>query len=374
MQDQAIPISLESMKKLNAFFLNETCVQMCRNTLRQHLFANGIEFNQGRSRFRVGTKHMQQIVEDYWLPFCEDVLDSIVVLGFVPIRVIKIRKGVEIPSVLKIGTFHMTMKQNIDGIEYFLYNLDDDHQKPLPNTFVLDHFGYRPTMDGTIVSLLTTLMFDVEYTQNMYRLSYMMEQKRFNPSLITEITEHSPNKDNDGVEWDFYADADAAKDGDEMKYLRTKNAVEALRDVQDMYSPSSKAKDVLDHITQLPAGQKLTNVIQSEGRRDLLQIRKSTQDIICGIMGVPRSMIMSDAAHKSSDTAGTHNIFRTTIMYWKRCISKSCNDTFQYMFADQIVDNIIQAQPNKKENDPILISTMSKTKSKSISIYQSHHS
>ena len=64
----------------------------------------------------------------------------------------------------------------------------------IANTFVLDHFGYRPTMDGTIVSLLTTLMFDVEYTQNMYRLSYMMEQKRFNPSLITEITEHSPNK------------------------------------------------------------------------------------------------------------------------------------------------------------------------------------
>lgn len=351
MDQQAVDISIDEMKRLNAFYVNQTCVQMCRNTLRQHLFANGIEYTKARTKHRIEPPHMQSLVDDYWLPFCEDVLDTIIVLGVVPIHIIKLQDGSKIPTVLKIGTFRMTIKQTLDSMEYQLYEIQSVAQKPIKDAFVLDHFGYQPTMEGTIVSLLTTLMFDVEYTQHMYKLSLLMEQKRLHPSLITEITEHSSNKNNDGVEWDFYADADAMKDGDEMKYLRTKNAVEALRDVQDMYDASSKAKTVLDHVTQLPAGQKLTNVLQAEGRRDLLAIRKSLQDIICGVMGVPRSMIMSDASHKSSDTLGTHNIFRTSIMYWKRCITKCCNNTFQYIYADAMVDQIISNNKKRKRDD-----------------------
>ena len=217
MEKQDTDISIDQMKHLNAFFLNETCVQMCRNTLRQHLFANGIEYTKNRSKYRVEPKHMDAVVQDHWLPFCEEILDSIIVLGVVPIRIVTLKGGIKIPMVLKIGTFRMTIKQTVDLVEYNIYDIQSELQDPMKDAFVLDHFGYRPTMEGSIVSLLTTLMFDVRFNQHMYQLSLLMEQKRLNPALITEITEHSTNKDNDGVEWDFYADADAMNDGDDMK-------------------------------------------------------------------------------------------------------------------------------------------------------------
>ena len=41
------------------------------------------------------------------------------------------------------------------------------------------------------------------------------------------------------------------------------------------------------------------------GRGDVVHQYKMFQDVVCGVLGVPRSLIMSDTPHKS-DSEGTH--------------------------------------------------------------------
>ena len=61
-------------------------MRMCRSIIRQYLFSNGIEFKMGKAR---GIRlNIQDMMDDYWLPCCEDALDSALVLGFVVIEVV----------------------------------------------------------------------------------------------------------------------------------------------------------------------------------------------------------------------------------------------------------------------------------------------
>ena len=63
-------VDSENMHIAYRYYWNVPTIQMCRNMIRQHLFSNGIDFkgksNQQKQLFS------QQIMEDYWLPFCED--------------------------------------------------------------------------------------------------------------------------------------------------------------------------------------------------------------------------------------------------------------------------------------------------------------
>ena len=366
-----IPINPDEMDLVYKYFWGIPTVQMCRNMIRQHLFSNGIEF-KGKSGANANN-FSQHIMEDFWLPFCEDALDSALTYGFVVWRTRKVG-DVVVPIVCLKDTYRLTIKE-VDGvIEYKIYNMDEKTNEELKGAYVYDEFGYRPEIDGDLMSMLHTLIPDIQYYFTMVNCQVQLEKKRVKPPLLTQINPHrgmgQGTGENEGIDYDFYADADIAEAEEESKYKRNKAAVDALRQQQklydDFFEPNAMPDEIapntiLDQMVPIPAGQTLASYAVQQGRNDIPVILKHLQDTICGVLGVPKSMIMSDTPHKS-DAVGTHQMFQTTIVWWKRQISEMCQMIYNIINAKELTTQVgdrLSQRKNKADSKDIYLMTKS---------------
>lgn len=366
-----IPINPDEMNLAYKYFWGIPTIQMCRNMIRQHLFSNGIEF-KGKSGANANN-FSQHIMEDFWLPFCEDALDAALTYGFVVWRTRKIG-DVVVPIVALKDTYRLTIKE-VDGvIEYHIYNMDEKTNEPLKGAYVYDEFGYRPEIDGDLMSMLHTLIPDIQYYFTMVNCQVQLEKKRVKPPLLTQINPHrgmgQGTGENEGIDYDFYADADIAEAEEESKYKRNKAAVDALRQQQrlydDFFEPNAMPDEiapntVLDQMVPIPSGQTLASYQVQQGRNDIPVILKHLQDTICGVLGVPKSMIMSDTPHKS-DAVGTHQMFQTTIVWWKRQISEMCQMIYNIINAKELTNQVgdrLSKRANKADSKDIYLMTKS---------------
>ena len=343
-----IIINPNEMNLVYKYFWSIPTIQMCRNMIRQHLFSNGIEF-KGKSGANANN-FSQHIMEDFWLPFCEDALDSAMTYGFVVWRTRKIGDTV-VPIVCLKDTYRITCKEVEGVLEYKIYDKGEKTNEILKGAYVYDEFGYRPEVDGDLMSMLHTLIPDIQYYFTMVNCQVSLEKKRVNPPILTQINPHrgmgQGTGENEGIDYDFYADADIAEAEEESKYKRNRSAVEALKNQQKLYDeffdPKGdervSAPNVLDQMVPIPSGQTLATYTPQQGRNDIPVILKSLQDTICGVLGVPKSMIMSDTPHKS-DAVGTHQMFQTTIVWCKRQISEMCQMIYNIINAKELTGQV----------------------------------
>ncbi len=356
-----VKMSMEEMELIWKYFKSVPTIQMCRNVIRQQLFANGIDFNK---KSRGKDSMMQQIMDDFWLPFCEDALDMALCYGFVVWRTYQLKDGTVIPITCLKDTYSITLKE-IDGmIEYKVYDSKDKSNEELDGAYIYDEFGYRPQVDGRLTSVLYTLIPDIQYFYTMLNAQVAIEKKRVKPPMLTELAERRglTSGENEGIDYDFYADADIANAAEDAKFKRNRNAIKDLHNQQQLYDnffnmPNEDAntgKSLLDNMVPLPSGHKLVNVNLPQGRNDINIILKQLQDTICGIFGVPKSLIMSDTPHKA-DATGTHKVFQQTIMWWKRQMSEMLESIYNIIYTKDITGRIMDrierrsVKPNKSE-------------------------
>lgn len=357
-------IDQNEMNIVYRYFWNIPTIQMCRNMIRQHLFCNGIEF-KGKSGANANN-FSQHIMEDFWLPFCEDALDSAITYGFVVWRTKKIGDTI-VPIVCLKDTYSITVTENDGTLEYKVYDKKEKNNQILKGAYVYDEFGYRPEISGNLMSMLHTLIPDIQYYFTMLNCLVQLEKKRIRPPILTQIQSRGNGTNTgeaEGIDYDFYADADIADAEEESKYKRNRQAVEALKAQQRLYDEffdvtvedeGVDAPSILDQMVPIPSGQTIASYPLQQGRGDLPNILKQLQDTICGVLGVPKSMIMSDTPHKS-DAVGTHQMFQTTIVWWKRQISEMC----------QMIYNIINAKELSGQVGDKLANRSSKSDSKDI--------
>ena len=350
-------VDSQNMHLAYKYYWSVPTIQMCRNMIRQHLFSNGIDFkgksNQQKQLFS------QQIMEDFWLPFCEDALDNALCYGFVVWRTRKVGDTV-VPIVCLKDTYQLKMKETDGIIEYFVYNKDEKANEIIDGAYVYDEFGHRPEIDGSLMSIVNTLIPDIQYYFTMLNCQVQLEKKRVKPPILTQIHDRrgvGQTGENEGIDYDFYADADIAEAEEESKYKRNRKAVEALKNQQRLYDEFFEpneipdeiaAPTILDQMVPLPIGQTVSSYPVQQGRNDIPVILKSLQDTICGVLGVPKSMIMADTTHKA-DAVGTHQMFQTTIMWWKRQMSEMCQMIYNVINAKEIANKVTDKVSKRKE-------------------------
>ena len=335
---------------LSDTFLRKTpMMYTCRNIIHHHLFGNGILFSHRRGRIKPDP-HMQEIMTDYWLPFCKQLLDAVLITGIAAIRIVSMEDGLKIPIVLEPGCCKIKMTYNYGIRNYIVL---DDQQQEIPDTLVLDLFGYSPTMHGGLTSVVCNLVPQVQYLNMLLGTALTMERKRADPVIMTEAVD--TKTDNvEGINYDYYADGDMQDASDQNKFLRNRSNIAQLAHQQAMYdsffsggpAPSTGAA-VLDNVVTLPIGQRIVNMPQQSGRGDIVAQIKMFEDTVCGVMGVPRSLIMSDTPHKS-DAEGTHQTFQKTIMAWKTQIQQACEHIYNIVYADSIKEQVLNAMGSKK--------------------------
>jgi hypothetical protein len=363
-----LSVNQDEMDLVYKYYWGIPTIQMCRNMIRQHLFSNGIEFKSKSGSN--ANNFSQHIMEDFWLPFCEDALDQALTYGFVVWRTRRIGDTI-VPIVCLKDTYRLTVKE-VDGVlEYKIYDKGEKNNEILKGAYVYDEFGYRPLIDGGLMSMLHTLIPDIQYYFTMLNCQVSLEKKRVKPPILTQLNNTrglgNGTGENEGIDYDFYADADIAEAEDEAKYKRNKNAVDALKNQQklydDFFEPGQdyevSAPSILDQMVPIPSGQTIATYAPQQGRNDVPIILKGLQDTICGVLGVPKSMIMSDTPHKS-DAVGTHQMFQTTIVWWKRQISEMCQMIYNIINAKELTNQVgdkLNARKNKPDTKDIYLMT-----------------
>ena len=137
--------------------------------------------------------------------------------------------------------------------------------------------------------------------------------------------------------------------------MRNKSSVQELAQQQQIYDHffadghlGSKGSSTLENIVTLPLGHKIVNMPQQTGRGDLCAQMKAHDDLICAVIGIPRSLVMSDTPHKT-DEEGTHQTFQKTIMFWKNSIQSACEQVYNVIYADIIKEQMMKAIGKKRK-------------------------
>ena len=75
---------------------------------------------------------------------------------------------------------------------------------------------------------------------------------------------------------------------------------------------------------------------------------KTFQDVVCGVMGIPKSLMMADTPHKS-DEEGTHQTLKKTILTWKNNLQSICEQLYSLIYAEDIKNQLMKAIGKKRK-------------------------
>ena len=92
-------------------------------------------------------------------------------MGFAVIRTIPMEDGLKIPVVLEPNSCRVKMTYEMGIRNYIVL---DDQQNEVPDTFVLDIFGYSPTIDGKLTSVMINLLPQIQYINTLLGTSLSM--------------------------------------------------------------------------------------------------------------------------------------------------------------------------------------------------------
>lgn len=346
-------VNMEQMISIHRSFYQSPLIQMCRQMIHNQLLNNGIKFCQNSCKMKIDVKHVDEI-EYRWIPFCADLIDSAMCYGFAVVHI-----GKTYPTVLKIGTYWLKVGLKDNQYEFYVYE-KGSAEKVMKNVVVFNHFGYDPSINGDITSPMSRVLPRLQFLRNLRQTTITMEAQKSNPQYFSEIKDTGGNRNSaEGIDYDFYADANAAETSDDMKFQRNKTAIELFNAQKDLYesylSPQHAARSAakLESITQLPAGQVIKNAVGNTGRNDIVNIHKLMQEEVCAAFGVPRSMMFADGSgSRSTDTVGTHQTFMHTLLWWKRKLSVVLSDTYNSINADKIMETI-DFKNNKDDLDSL---------------------
>ena len=348
--DQGTTISTNEIKMTSVFLRKTPVVYTCRNVIQHHLFSNGIVFSHRRGQIKPDP-HMQEIMTDFWLPFCRNMVDSILSAGIVVVRIVELQGGLRVPVVLDQGCCQLKMKYTLGIREYICL---DSQNEEIPNSMVLDSFGFSPTIEGKLTSVVANILPQIQYMNILRGTSIVMEQKRSDPVVMTETVDTKADHV-EGVNYDYYADGDMQDQTNQNKFMRNKSSIQELAQQQQLYdnffadgNMTSRGSTTLENVVTLPLGHKIVNQPQQTGRGDLCAQMKAHDDIICAVIGIPRSLVMSDTPHKT-DAEGTHQTFQKTIMYWKNSVQSACEQVYNVIYADKIKEQMMKVIGKKRK-------------------------
>jgi hypothetical protein len=346
--EKSFVISNDSMEFVWNTFHNSTMLQMCRQMLNTHLLNNGIEFIKGKGNkpMKVDAE-LEDLVDEKWLPFCAEAIDSILCFGFCPVS---FEGG--FPSILKLGSYRLKVTIKNNAYDWKVQGMLDPG-KDLANCEVFDHYGMSPRMDGTLTSPVSKILPRLLFLKKLRETCIDMELRKANPHVFTEIKESNSTAHKEGVDYDFYADAGAAESRDDMQYSRNKSAVEMLNRQKELYEEymgrghAVKAMQNLNNVVQLPMGHHVVNPQMTSGRTDLVNLHKIIQEEICAVIGVPRSMMFADGGNHRSDKEGIHDSFMHTLLWYKKKLGIMLSDVYNTLYTETIMKSI----NFKKEKD-----------------------
>jgi hypothetical protein len=302
-------IPASSLGKLQNFFETSPIMQICRATISDRILYNGFIFKKHDKPF-VPTAIVLDTINVFWMDFCRDALDSIMVSGIVCFIVRK-KHNQRIPSVLKPGTYDIEVSE-VGGTMKFkatsIYKVS--------SIVVLHSFGYAPSIQGKINSLVNRVFPLCRYADSLQCIALQLERRRLYPQFFAEVTESRSKVE--GIDFDFYS----TNNGDTERFDRNESLVADLKNQTALYTSLRSGQNNHTTTTQevkvLPAGQKIVPIAATPGRSDLGTLIRMTMDTVCCVFGVPRHVLIRDHGKNK--------------LWYNKCVKHLLNGKFYFSF------------------------------------------
>lgn len=313
-------------------YQKNTMVHMCRNIIVNHLLNNGTELVKNDTIF-VPALSIQDAITEHWYPFIATLIDQVLAFGFAVVIIDKDESQRSLPSVVDPHLFSITIETVNNKRIYTVQSTELDTSKVL----IYDHFGFQPVLcNGQ--SRLTSIAWKVEkatlFLDTIRNACQQMEANKSHPHFFAEVQENTRARQ-EGLDFDYYADADAAETSLDLQYNRNSVNIQLLEKQTELYNQymgkDNTAKLKLEDIVQLPTGLHVVSTPQNTGRQDIAQLTKAVQEEVCAVIGVPRAMIISNSAYQTN-TEGTEQTFTSTIKWWSKQLSLLLTDLYTKIY------------------------------------------
>ena len=322
---------------------------MCRQMITHKLLINGIDFEKNGKPFTPSLE-IQDAVNEYWYLFIESFVDQVIAFGFALVTILEDAAGRKYPQTVNPNLVHISV-EIVSGKRTFLIQSNEIEPEDI---LIYDQFGFNSQIKGgtcMIASLAWKVNPYVKFLRNMRGDCAQMENNKSNPQFFSEVSETSRERQ-EGVDFDYYADADASEISEEMQYTRNKVNLEILNKQKEMYDEqmgNSRAVTKLENVVQLPSGHTIKPTPQNTGRQDIVQIHKVVQEVICTTLGVPRAMLVADGQYSSS-TDGIEMLFESTLAWWKKHAESTITDLYTkiYFTKTKLQKNIYLAKQRQQ--------------------------
>lgn len=380
--DRSVPLNAGQAQILYRMFHEEPIIKCCAARLMQSIFSGGISLNDGTGGPRA-TEEFETHLNMVWVPFACDVLVNFLLWGFCPYIIAKhrhpqTRRIVKHPVALEYGTYEIRFEVDENYEKSWKVYQRNYANKPLnmrePDKRVRVAFyenATRPTMHGNITTPLASIVHTVSRIDEINDYALRAEAIRSHPTLFVESTPDSRKFEE--------VSHLRAFDGDDIEEARTERQTgntyrkyAAVMASQRMGAESRKEESGFSHLTGqryrshravwennifcVPDGTVLSsNTPQAEARPDLLQLNMHKEDIICAVLGVPKSMMFSDVARGNSSGQSSDQMrdftFRRTVDSYKLHIVRVLNDCYQEIYKDNTDRVTVPGTPlNTMEN------------------------
>jgi len=399
--DRSIPLNADQAKVLFRMYQEEPIVKCCAAKLMHSIFSGGISLNDGTNKPKA-TQEFAVHLNTTWIPFGCEV--NFLLWGFCPYIICKrrhpkTRRVIRYPVALEYGTYEIRFEidENYEKT-CKVYQINYANQ-PLnmrkPDTRVQVAFydnATRPTMHGLITTPLSSIVHTVSQVDEINEYALRAEAIRAHPTLFVESTPDSRKFEE--------VSHLRAFDGEDIEEARTERQTgntyrkyAAVMASQRMGNESRRTETGYSHLTGkrfrnhrpvwennifcVPDGTILSsNTPQAEARSDLLAlnmhkegkcakhavelvivlltIMRCVSDVVCAVLGVPKSMMFSDTStgrgSESSDQMRDFT-FRRTVDSYKQHIIRVLNDTYQEIYKDNVDCITVPGTPlNSLEN------------------------
>lgn len=355
-------ISATKIKQLRNIYFKNAFVFICRNLIHSKVFENGICLRASNEKECKSNPLTKQLMETFWLPFAKDVIDSIICIGLVPIRYKTVNANI-VPYVPKAGTYEIHVVTPEDGstrYEFFSKDKPVDITSPTPDAFVLSGFGYDPERNGDLNSTIDCLYPHIRFVTDMHDYAVIAEKIRTNPPIIMQKrSENLSTQADEGLHFDQFVDGDNVKLSLHNQFERDKKDVESLQHQNRLFLRAIEGKNLhsaentekaIDNMVPLPNQYSVGTTLQPSARTDFVAINRLSQETICALIGVPRSMIINDSVTRA-DIQGSHDVFRQTLIYWKKSVGNILTKVYRILYEDHELQQITKKGKKRKLKD-----------------------
>ena len=302
-------ISTRLLRSIRHHYRKEPTIRMAVRVIKKKLIGNGFSLmtrSLDRPRKRPRTEAMSDDEVIRWTTFLDRALDEIFCWGFV--------------------AFHDDLREvDIERCHVFIHrDTRVIRIKPIDSNetvTVINAFSSSPTVNGDLVSTMISLKPWIEFMLRIRNCASHIEENKLRPELIYNKLP-ALDREEDTIGQEYYADADdfGKKSHEQHSITRSQRTIisQAQMDDElrnDLLVGTARVQDCAE--TYVPDGHKLANIVSQQGRGDIVSVTRMVQQIICGALGVPRTMIINDSVARA-DTEATHTLFRNTLQTHKK--------------------------------------------------------